>query len=108
MTIIAKGQLQHHFWGDYKATIVLLFHSRELAEQALAKLPGFALHHVDKRALVFFGGGDKLKAVEQLLKEYHADLKKVTSLAKSIDYGEPFTVEIDLTPEPTEKQEALF
>lgn len=27
MAIIGHGQLQHHFWGDYCATIVLRFAS---------------------------------------------------------------------------------
>lgn len=104
MQIIAKGQLQHHFWGDYRATIVLLFALDYLAQRALAKLPGFEPHPGDKKALVYHGGGADLKAVEALLVGYGANHKKLTSLAKSIDYGEPFTITVDLTPEATGPQ----
>lgn len=96
---IAKGQLRHHFWGEYSATIVLQFHSPVLADAAVAKLPGFNVHPGEPRALVFHGKGDELKLVESLLVSLGADRKKLTSLAKSIDFGEPFTIALDLTPQ---------
>jgi hypothetical protein len=110
MDIIANGQLQHHFWGDYRATIILLFHDRDIAEKAIAKLPGFTPHPTDKRAVMFFGGGKELKAVEYLLVGYGASKAKLNSVAKSIDYGEPFTISVNLAPvDPNPaRQEALF
>jgi hypothetical protein len=95
---IAKGQLRHHFWGDYKATIVLKFHSPVLASAAVAQLPGFNVHERDTSALVFFGGGEQLKLVEALLVSLGADRKKIRSVRYSIDYGERFEIAVDLTP----------
>lgn len=99
MEIIAKGQLQHHFWGDYSATIVLKFHSAALADKAIGKLPGFTQHHREPSALTFHGGGSALKQVEALLKGYGADAKKMGSLRYSVDYGEPFEIAVDIAPE---------
>lgn len=96
MEIIAHGQLQHHFWGEYRATIVVKFATARLATAALGKFPGFEIHPTEPSALRFFGGGSALRAVEALLKGYGANAKKLTSLAKSIDFGEPFTIAVDL------------
>ena len=99
MMIIAKGQLQHHFWGEYSATIALQFANADLASQALPQLPGFEVHSKVSSALIYHGTGDDLKATEALLIAKGANPKKLRSLAKSIDFGEPFTIEMDLTPE---------
>jgi hypothetical protein len=102
--IIARGQLQHHFWGEYSASIVLKFHSAFLAHKALEQLPGFKVHSNPDfaYALTFYGKGADLKAVEALLVSKGADKKKLNSMAKSIDYGEPFNITVDLTPADTD------
>lgn len=99
----AQGRLQHHFWGTYAATIVLAFVNAGFAEAALPSLPGWQVHPTFPRALVFHGSGDALKATERLLVSFGADKQKMTSLAKSIDYGEPFTVSV---PDPAAPQQA--
>lgn len=109
MPIHARGQLQHHFWGDYKASIGLLFHSSELASEALPALEGFKVHPVDPRALTYFGGGADLKRVEALLVSHGANRKLLTSVAKSIDYGEPFVIWVKrVDGEPTFTQPSLL
>jgi hypothetical protein len=106
MIIIAKGQLQHHFWGNYCATIALIFATRELAEKAAPQLVPFHLpDNPNAPGLVFHGGGAELKAAEAVLRTHGANMKKVGSLAKSIDYGEPFTIEVDLTPEGVQPEQ---
>ena len=111
MDIIAKGQLQHHFWGEYHASIVLAFATEALAEAALPKLAGFAKHSnpAHWNVLTYHGTGADLKRVEALLVSLGASKKKLTSLAKSIDYGEPFEITVDLTPagEPVEQLSLL-
>lgn len=109
MIIIAKGQLQHHFWGEYAATIALKFATEALALQSLPQLPGFERHSSVPSALIYHGTGDDLKNTEDLLVSLGANRKKLTSLAKSIDYGEPFTIEVNLTPEgPQAEQLSLL
>ena len=108
MTIIGKGQLRHHFWGDYRATIALRFGTADYAARALAQLPGFTQHPEVPEALVFFGGGRELQQAEAALVAHKADSRKIGSLRHSVDYGEPFTVEVDITPAAKEVQQALF
>jgi hypothetical protein len=109
MVIIAKGQLQHHFWGNYVATIALIFASRELAEKAAPHLVPFHLpDNANAPGLVFHGGGAELKAAEATLKAHGANMKKVGSLAKSIDYGEPFTIEVELAPAGPKAEQLAF
>jgi len=92
--IIGKGQLQHHFWGDYCATICIQWYSPAIALQSLAAFPQFSIHPRESRAIVFSGGGKDLKAAEASLRDHGADMRKVGSLAKSIDFGEVFSVSI--------------
>lgn len=106
MKITATGQLQHHFWGDYRATICLRFATEALAQQAQAR--AFPNWVVRGELLGFHGGGEALKAEEATLVRHGADRKKLTSLRFSIDRGEPFTVTVDLTSEPTEVQLSLL
>jgi hypothetical protein len=109
MTIIANGRLRHHFWGEYSATIGLHFATADLAAAAAPKLAPFHVSETVPEALVFHGSGDALKNAEAVLEAHGADMAKVGSLAKSIDFGEPFTVEVDLTPDgPAVEQLALF
>jgi len=92
--IIGKGQLQHHFWGDYSATICILWHSPALALQALQSFPQFEIHPNEPRAIRYHGTGADLKLAEASLRDHGADMGKVGSMKRSIDYGEPFEVVI--------------
>jgi hypothetical protein len=106
MLIIAKGQLRHHFWGDYRATIILQFATAALAAEALPQFPDWDIHsEAHPEALIYHGGGAELKHQEALLVSLGADRKKLGSLAKSIDFGEPFTVTVDLGPKGPEAEQ---
>ena len=87
-----KGLLHHHFWGEYRATIVLQFGSTRERNAALDAFPMFTA--VRTITMNFHGGGKALKAAEQALKAAGANMKKVTSMRTSIDHGEPFTVSV--------------
>ena len=96
----ADGILAHHFWGDYYATIALEFESNAHAKDALRVLgDAWRFHEKVDNVLIFHGQKDALTEVEKTLVKYGADSEKMTSLAKSVDYGEPFTVEIPIVPE---------
>ena len=108
----AKGRLRHRFWGKYSAHIILIFDSEREAKKALPALeftPTSDIQQADGSTHTSCGwiqgetypdtlqievAGDDLKAVEQKLKEYGADVKKMGSIAKSVDWGEPFYVTI--------------
>lgn len=114
----AKGLLRHRFWGEYSAHILLEFESREDAEKAKEILNdgiefGYFFSANGGRCKssgwIFIPLRDKAKVecilsvevaeptlskvIERLVK-YGADKKKINSMAKSIDYGEPFTIEV--------------
>jgi hypothetical protein len=93
----AIGQLQHHFGGSYAATIVLRFESEMDASIALAHAftsPSWCLHPERPNVLVFHGSGHELEHALCLLAQHGADRNNVQSVAKSIDYGERFTITI--------------
>lgn len=98
MLITAEGRLKHHFWGEYRATIALKFATPELATAALPQFPDWKQSDKVPSALTFFGDRDAVTKQEDLLERLGADRRKISSLAKSIDWGEPFTVAVDLTP----------
>lgn len=98
MLITAEGRLKHHFWGEYRATIALKFATPELAAQALPQFPDWKQSEIVPSALTFFGDRDAVTKQEDLLVTLGADRRKISSLAKSIDFGEAFTVTVDLTP----------
>jgi len=108
MIIQASGQLRHHFWGTYAASIGIKFHNADLAGRALPQFPGWKQSTVDPRCLTFHGQDPALADTLQLLGKLGADLRKVSSLARSIDFGEPFTVAVDLTQPDTTVQIGLF
>jgi hypothetical protein len=98
VTIIANGQLLHHWWGEYSASIGLRFATAALAAEAAPQLAPFHVSSVEPTALVFHGKGAELQAAERVLRTHGANMKKVGSLRFSIDHGEPFTIEVNLTP----------
>jgi hypothetical protein len=95
-------------FGEYSATILLGFHTPELAAQAAPQFPHFAIHPQDGRALHFHGGGAELEHAIGTLTAHGADRKKIESLRYSVDFGEPFEVAVDLTPESTAVQLTLI
>lgn len=100
-TIHIEGRLRHHFWGTYAATIALDCGSPRGAEDALQALgPLWKAGNVEG-CIVYHGAGDELEGVLDTLASKGADRKKITSIAKSIDVGEPF--EFTLTVVPTEQ-----
>ncbi len=126
MKLHAKGQARHRFWGEYSAHIILGFESREaalLAQPILNKDMDFGdfLTAGGGRAAsegwrhIRDGQGDVVKAlfleaadpvlilVVQRLVSYGAEEKKILSMARSIDYGEVFEIEIEVEdPNQTE------
>ena len=96
----ASGILAHHFWGEYCATIALEFETNAHAKDALRVLGEvWKFHEKVDNVLIFHGKKEALAEVEKTLVKYGADSKKMTSLAKSVDFGEPFEVEIPISPE---------
>lgn len=113
--ITGKGLLQHHFWGNYSATILLRFPTAadcEAAVKALA-LPSDTWRDACGRLLKsewnqsekqpevcgFFGGGETLEKVIKKLVELGGDKNKIESMSTSVDRGEPFTVNIEIESE---------
>lgn len=88
----AKGLLRHRFHGTYSAVIVLGFDSPEDVVQALPLLPGFERHPKEPRALMWAGQRDALNETKAVLGTFGADVRKIDSIARSIDHGEPFEV----------------
>jgi hypothetical protein len=95
----ANGQLQHHFWGEYRASMVLLFDSAPMLDAALASGMLKAWERSEKRpgtVLHWFGSGDELDPAVDELVACGAERRKIASIAKSIDYGEPFEVDFEV------------
>lgn len=95
----ARGQLFHHFHGTYRASIGLVFDSPEHAAAALralgepwkqgAKNPAVLCCSVDS---------DGVAAQKRLLGMYGADMRAIDSLRRSVDAGEPFSVDVPILP----------
>jgi len=94
----ADGKLQHHFWGAYRASMVLLFDSAPMLDAALAAGKFKGWDRSEKRpdtVLLWFGSSDELETAIDELAAHGAERGKIDSIAKSIDYGEPFEVEFE-------------
>ena len=96
MNIQVHGQLKHHFWGSYFATIVLTldnpFNDLAAVQEVLGPRWVMETHKTGGYYLIWHGAD--VDAQVAMLAKYGADPKKITSLAKSVDYGEPFTATI--------------
>jgi uncharacterized protein YbbC (DUF1343 family) len=95
----ADGRLQHHFWSEYRASMVLLFDSPLMLDAILAagKFKGWERSKKKPETVLhWFGSGDELDAEVEMLVSYGAKREKIASIAKSIDYGEPFEVELEV------------
>ncbi len=98
----ARGQLRHHFWLDYRATIVLDFGTPQLASLAAPLFPAWHVHETHPEALVYFGGDPELQHELNHLYRLGADRRKVTSVAHSIDFGDPFTITVNPPADATQ------
>lgn len=95
--IKADGRLRHCFFGTYYATIALRFSSHEDALKGFEVLgTNWKISDTTKSALVFHGKNPELEDVLSTLEKFGADRKKVTSLAKSVDFGDPFQITIEV------------
>ena len=105
MKLIARGQLQHHFWGDYSATVYLEFDSIDgaaLVQLSTALIPK-ASGIVWKQGSSKYGNtlgtyvtNEQLDQLIPLLVKLGADRASITSVAHSIDYGDPFEITIEV------------
>ena len=102
--ITAAGRAFHHFHGTYSASIVLTFHSPELAATALRLHFSTDWRQSDRlpACLVLDSCSEPALAdVVAFLVEHEAEEDKILSLKYSIDSGEPFTACFNLVePDP--------
>ena len=98
----AIGRLRHHFWGDYRATVVLVWRDALEAAAVLAAGvlgPGWTQSKKNPAAVVWFGSSAELTLVMNVLEAMGADRSAIDSIAHSIDVGDEFTVAVDV-PNP--------
>lgn len=108
MQLHGKGQLRHHFWSEYSATIAIDFGNSDNAKDALTVLgDGWTLGEKARHCVVWFGSGKAFDNVKSKLVSFGADDRKIDSVAKSIDYGEEFFVTLETSIIPI-KQMKLF
>jgi uncharacterized protein YbbC (DUF1343 family) len=94
----ADGRLQHHFWGEYRASMVLLFDSPLMLDATLAtgKFKNWKRSEKKPETVIhWFGSSDELDVEVDELVTHGAKREKIASIAKSIDYGEPFEIELE-------------
>lgn len=112
MKIHARGQARHHFWAGYSRTVTLTFDDAASAALALPVLRKFTPSAVVDSAIglavespgwiargphaAIFVTGKDVNALEDQLVSFGASAKKIGSLARSVDHGEPFQVAIDV------------
>lgn len=99
-TVRGRGRLAHRFHGTYSAAIALEFESLSEARTALGVLgEPWKLSPRDGRFLVCSVDGAALGVEKEKLGRYGADVGAIDSLRKSVDYGEPFTVDVPTNTE---------
>ena len=104
MKCTAHGILYHHFWGDYSAEIYLDFKTTWQAEQAAKFLgPGWIFKNC---SCGIHAKDPELSGIEDKLISLGADATKISSVATSIDHGEPFEVTLELE-DPNQTELAL-
>ena len=96
MLIKANGILRHRFWGEYSAVIGLVFDNSVYAQLALEKLGERWKVGKDPKNLTWMGNSEELDLVTKILVSFGAEEKKIASIAKSIDYGEPFAIVMEV------------
>lgn len=111
-TIKAVGKAQHHFWGEYSATILLKFESEKEVDAALPKLEmnflgtyrnacgnlcqtqQFQKLPTAKNVICIHAADPTLKNLIEKLEGFGAEKNAVLSMATSIDYGKTFSITI--------------
>ena len=99
---VGSGLAAHHFHGNYWASFALAFDTEEEAAAACRVLgaPWEVRPRRDGRATgVRCQASDLDGGVERIVAQlvsFGAERGAILSLAKSVDYGEPFTVTIPL------------
>lgn len=95
----ATGQLRHCFWGTYEASIVLVFADKQSTIDVQKQhFQNWKMSEKSDKAILFHGKEEGLEAELVKLESFGGDRKKITSCAKSIDYGERFEVIIPVVP----------
>ena len=95
MEITGHGQLRHRFWGEYSAAIAIKFNSVESAERAIPYLSPKKFDPQWQRVENYVRievDNDQLDKLIGHLGSLGADTNKIGSLARSVDYGEPWTI----------------
>lgn len=86
------GQLRHRFWGEYSAVIGVWTVDPADHAALAAALPDWEDVPGERPARrIIVSGEAEIAAAEDTLERLGADRRKIGSVAKSIDYGEPFT-----------------
>lgn len=99
MFVKAQGQLRHRFWGTYSAVIALVFADEHQAKSILSKLgKGWSPDIYYPKVLKWVGNSEELEECKRVLGSLGADVTKIDSLTKSVDYGEPFEIQADIIP----------
>ena len=102
MKLTAHGRLGHHFFGDYSAGIALMFDTPEDAKLAKPHLAppdlGVAWHYGEKNpaAVRICVDREQLEKLKAHLGTLGADVEAIDSCDHSIDYGDPFTVTVEV------------
>jgi hypothetical protein len=94
-----QGQLRHRFHGEYSAVIAIAFESPIVASAALNQLGNTWKLSPNPKAIVWVGNREQLEVCKRMLVSFGAEESKIDSLAKSIDYGEPFEITINIEAE---------
>lgn len=101
MKLIAHGRLNHHFWGEYSAGLALVFDTPEDVLMALPKLsphglPAWRQGEKSPHLAHICVNSAQLTQLKTHLGKLGADEDKIDSCAHSIDYGDPFTIEVEV------------
>ena len=122
MKVSFTGILQHHFWGDYCATVVLRFNSPQLAKDAQQVLGAADPSHLEMEkgewgyshrdpnkihALLSSEQLDKLKSQFKAWGMDQRNLDNIDSMNSSVDHGSPFCGEIEINL-PNLNQVSMF
>jgi hypothetical protein len=96
VSLPARGILFHHWYGDYSASIGLMFVDEGAAKAALLLLGDDAWKVSQKNPAMLRGSFDNVAvdAVTEKLVSFGAERDKIQSIRFSIDQGEPFTVTV--------------
>jgi hypothetical protein len=102
MKVRGEGQLRHHFWSEYHATIAIIFNAPEHASKLVKKFPGFVLVERQPGAIRFHGKGSAVELAKHAIQQHRVpmnqrrDHEQIDSLVRSADLGPPFAVEVDV------------